>query len=404
MQSVFKLPIAIEVLRQVDAKKLDLARVVALGPSDRRDGPPGTMAVPAKKTIRELLEAMLTTSDNVACDKLLALVGGPGVVDARVRALGVDHVTIRYTELDLHTGKVDNTATPAAMVALLAKIARRDVGLSAASAALLEDVSAGDDRPAAHPGRAAARDARRAQDRHVRHARRQDRRDQRRRADHVPNGNRVAVAAFVHASPADIATRERAIARLARAAYDAFDAPVGAAALARRGPGAAAAPPVRRADQLLRQDGRLPRRRGANAAREGRPRRRPAEARGHVDGDRPSPRGRLRAGGAGAARRQGPHLLRDRRSGDAHARRRAGRPARDLARRMEGGQGDQRPSRRRRTGGSRLHPPRHGPRPQRQGPALHDGDRVVLSEWLAGGPPNSRSSSSRAGLRSIFER
>ena len=61
MQSVFKLPIAIEVLRQVDAKKLDLARVVALGPSDRRDGPPGTMAVPAKKTIRELLEAMLTT-------------------------------------------------------------------------------------------------------------------------------------------------------------------------------------------------------------------------------------------------------------------------------------------------------------------------------------------------------
>src|SRR4029078_1811967 len=32
MQSVFKLPIAIEVLRHVDAKKLDLARVVALGP------------------------------------------------------------------------------------------------------------------------------------------------------------------------------------------------------------------------------------------------------------------------------------------------------------------------------------------------------------------------------------
>src|SRR6266498_1537533 len=84
MQSVFKLPIAIEVLRQVDAKKLDLARVVALGPADRRDGPLGTMAVPAKRTIGELLEAMLTTSDNVACDKLLALVGGPGVVDARV--------------------------------------------------------------------------------------------------------------------------------------------------------------------------------------------------------------------------------------------------------------------------------------------------------------------------------
>src|SRR3954468_3855220 len=68
MQSVFKLPIAIEVLRQEDAKKLDLARVVALERSDTRGGPQGTMVVPAKRTIRALLEAMLITSDNVACD------------------------------------------------------------------------------------------------------------------------------------------------------------------------------------------------------------------------------------------------------------------------------------------------------------------------------------------------
>jgi beta-lactamase class A/mannose-6-phosphate isomerase-like protein (cupin superfamily) len=234
MQSVFKLPIAIEVLRQVDAKKLDLGRVVVLGPSDRRDGPPGTMAVPARKTLRELLEAMLTTSDNVACDKLLALVGGPGVVDARVRALGVDHVTIRYTELDLHTGKVDNTATPAAMVALLAKIARRDVGLSAASATLLEDtllrVTTGPQRikGALPPGTPVAHKTGMS-----------DTRDGKTDATNdvgliaLPGGNRVAVAVFVHASPADIATRERTIARLARAAYDAFDAPpLVAAALA----------------------------------------------------------------------------------------------------------------------------------------------------------------------------
>ena len=38
----------------------------------------------------------------------------------------------------------------------------------------------------------------------------------------LPNGHRIAVAVFVHASPADIATRERTIARLARVAYDAF--------------------------------------------------------------------------------------------------------------------------------------------------------------------------------------
>jgi beta-lactamase class A len=231
MQSVFKLPIAIEVLRQVDARKLDLARVVALGLSDRRDGPLGTMAVPAKKTIRELLEAMLTASDNVACDKLLALVGGPGVVDARVRALGIEQVTIRYTELDLHTGKVDNTATPAAMVALLAKIARRDVGLSAASATLLDDVllrvSTGPQRlkGALPPGTPVAHKTGMS-----------DTRDGKTDATNdvglitLPGGNRVAVAVFVHASPADIATRERTIARLARAAYDAFGAPLVAAA------------------------------------------------------------------------------------------------------------------------------------------------------------------------------
>ena len=177
-QSVFKLPIAIEVLRRIDDKKLALDRVVALGPADARSGPEGTMAVPAKKTIRELLEAMIITSDNVACDKLLALVGGPRVVDARMRALGIDGITIRFTELDLGAGK-DNTATPAAMVALLAKIARRQVGLSPASAALLDDillrVTTGVQRI---KGGLATGDARRPQDRNVRHAGRQDRRHQ----------------------------------------------------------------------------------------------------------------------------------------------------------------------------------------------------------------------------------
>lgn len=229
MQSVFKLPIAIEVLHQVDAKKLDLARVVALGPADRRDGPAGTMVVPAKKTVRELLEAMVMTSDNVACDKLLALVGGPGVVDGRVRALGVEHVAIRYTEQDLQTGKVDNTATPAAMVALLAKVARHDVGLSVASAALLDDVllrvTTGPQRikGALPPGTPVAHKTGMS-----------DTRDGKTDATNdvglitMPNGNRLAVAVFVHASPADIATRERTIARLSRAAYDSFNAPLAA--------------------------------------------------------------------------------------------------------------------------------------------------------------------------------
>ena len=223
MQSVFKLPIAIEALHQVDAKKLDLARVVALGPADARGGPTGTMTVPATKSVRELLEAMIITSDNVATDKLLAMLGGPPAVAARVRALGVDDLTIRYTEADLQTGRVDNTATPAAMVALLAKIARRQVGLSPASATLLDDVllrvTTGAHRikgalppgtPVAHKtGLSRTHDGKTDATNDV-------------GLITLPDGHRVAVAVFVHASPADEATREGTIARLARLAYDMF--------------------------------------------------------------------------------------------------------------------------------------------------------------------------------------
>jgi len=222
-QSVFKLPIAIEVLRQIDDEKLALDRVVALGPADARSGPDGTIAVPAKKTIRELIEAMLINSDNVACDKLLALLGGPRAVDTRMRALGIDGITIRFTELDLGAGKGDNTATPAAMVALLEKIARSEVGLSPASAALLDDillrVTTGVQRikgalppgtPVAHKtGTSGTQGGKTDATNDV-------------GLITLPNGHRIAVAVFIHASPADLAIRERTIARLARVAYDAF--------------------------------------------------------------------------------------------------------------------------------------------------------------------------------------
>jgi beta-lactamase class A len=229
MQSVFKLPVAIEVLRQVDGKKLELSRVVALESADARGGPGTLITVPSKKTVRELLEAMIITSDNTAADKLLSLVGGPGVVDARVRALGVDHVTIRYTELDLGSSgpqRGDNTATPAAIVALLAKVARHELGLSKASAALLDDVlsrvTTGQQRikGALPPGTPVAHKTGMS-----------DTRGGTTDATNdvglvtLPNGHRVAIAVFVHASPADLATRERTIARLARAAYDTFNAP-----------------------------------------------------------------------------------------------------------------------------------------------------------------------------------
>jgi beta-lactamase class A len=224
-QSVFKLPIAIEVLRQVDAGRLDLDRVIALDASDARGGPPGTFAVPAQHTTGELLEAMIVRSDNVACDKLLALLGGPAVVDARIRKLRVDGVTIRFSEKEMGTG-VDNSATPTAMVALLAKIARRKLGLSAASARHLDDlllgVTTGPKRimGALPPGTPVAHKTGTSETRNGATDATNDV-----GLITLPGGHRVAIAVFVHASPADEATRERTIAQLARLAYDTFSAP-----------------------------------------------------------------------------------------------------------------------------------------------------------------------------------
>src|ERR1017187_7779124 len=138
-QSVFKLPIAITVLRQVDEGKIDLDREILLGAEDAREGVT-TIVVPSRTTVRKLLEAMVVSSDNVACDRLLALVGGPQAVNVRMRSHGIEGITIRFSEREMTAGKGDNTATPAAMVALLGAVAQKRLGLFSASAKHLDDL------------------------------------------------------------------------------------------------------------------------------------------------------------------------------------------------------------------------------------------------------------------------
>jgi len=220
MQSVFKLPIAIEVLRQVDEGKIDLDHEILLGADDAREGVT-TIVLPSRMTVRKLLEAMVVSSDNVACDRLLALVGGPRAVDARMRGLGVEGIAIRFSEREMTAGKGDNTATPAAMVALLVRMARQGLGLLPTSAKYLEDlllqVGTGAKRikgalppgtPVAHKsGTSRTQDGKTDATNDV-------------GLISLPNGNRIAIAVFVHDSPADERTREETIAKLARAVYD----------------------------------------------------------------------------------------------------------------------------------------------------------------------------------------
>jgi beta-lactamase class A len=226
MQSVFKLPIAIEVLRQVDQGTIALDQEILLGADDAREGATGTIVVPSRTTVGKLLEAMVVSSDNVACDRLLAMVGGPQAVDARMHGFGIKGISIRLSEREMTAGRGDNTATPAGMVALLVRMARQELDLLPASAkhleALLLRVGTGAKRikgalppgtPVAHKsGSSRTQDGQTDATNDV-------------GLVSLPNGNRVAIAVFVHASPADERTREGTIAKLARAAYDAFLGP-----------------------------------------------------------------------------------------------------------------------------------------------------------------------------------
>ena len=117
MASVVKLPIVIEVLKQVTERKLSLDRDVWLAPNDirpcctlERKHPKGGVS----RTVRELLELAIIESDNTAADALLKLVGGPDIVEARLRTLRFQDINVDRSEgqLLLDMAGVTNAPPP----------------------------------------------------------------------------------------------------------------------------------------------------------------------------------------------------------------------------------------------------------------------------------------------------
>ena len=144
MQSVYKFPIAMAVLHQVDQGRLRLDRRVKIGPSDlapasrgsliRDKYPNGTVM-----TVSELMSAMMGVSDGTASDILLKLAGGPEQVTAYVRGLGVRGIVVATTERAMagdERVQYRNWATPNAMAGLLRSLQEGE-GLSASSRRLL---------------------------------------------------------------------------------------------------------------------------------------------------------------------------------------------------------------------------------------------------------------------------
>lgn len=131
LYSVYKLPLAITVLQEVEKKNLSLEKKVRVTPDDVPSGSQFNADLwrrPVDKTVAELLEFSIVRSDNTSSDKLLELIGGPAGVSERMRALGFSNIDIKYSsrEFAAHRDK-PNTATANDLAQLLVKLQKGEL-------------------------------------------------------------------------------------------------------------------------------------------------------------------------------------------------------------------------------------------------------------------------------------
>jgi beta-lactamase class A len=228
MQSVYKLPIAMAVLREVDDHRLGLEQKVQVeqrelvplkAHSPLRDKYPNGVNI----SVRELLRYMIVESDGTACDVLLRVCGGAARVTDYLRGQGFQEIVVATMEREMAQDvsvQYQNWATPQAAVKLLGALQAGRM-LSAESRALLlqlmTESTTGPHRikgllpvgtVVAHKtGTSGTFNGltRATNDIGI---------------ITLPDGRHLAVAVFVSDSTADEATREGVIAQIARAAWD----------------------------------------------------------------------------------------------------------------------------------------------------------------------------------------
>src|SRR5438477_521056 len=228
MQSVYKLPIGMAVMKQVDAGKIKLDQKVSVTKKDfvrsgqhspiRDKYPNGT-----EITVNELLRYAISESDGTASDVLIKLAGGPGAIQTYLSELKITDLTVLNTEKEIGQDwetQYRNWSSPEAVVALLRALHERR-GLSESSQMLLVkfmiESTPGPKRlkgllPAgtivAHKtGTSGTKNGITAATNDI-------------GIVTSPNGKHLAIAVFVSDSGADEITREATIAKIAKAASD----------------------------------------------------------------------------------------------------------------------------------------------------------------------------------------
>lgn len=229
MQSVFKLPLALTILHQVEQGKFSLDQQIPFRREDliipklysplQDKYPNAGVDVP----LHTLLEMTVSLSDNTASEILLRLAGGPEVVSEYIRSLGVQGFHLVDGERAMHRDpalQYRNWFEPRGAVQLLRLINDHSPLTAQHSELLLSWM-----RPALPTKRlqgalpagtsVAHKSGTSDVDNGVAHATNDI------GLIGLPDGRQLAIAVFVTDATADQSTREKVIAQIARAAYDA---------------------------------------------------------------------------------------------------------------------------------------------------------------------------------------
>jgi len=131
LYSVFKLPLAIAVLKDIEEGRLKLDQKIHIGADDVTPGFSGNTQrwqKPVDYTIKQLLELSIVESDNTSSEKLLQLVGGPAPLTERLRAFDLQQINIKTTIKDyVATRNNPNTGSALGIVKLLSRLQRGEL-------------------------------------------------------------------------------------------------------------------------------------------------------------------------------------------------------------------------------------------------------------------------------------
>jgi len=229
LYSVFKLPLAIAVLKDVEENRLRLDQKVRVTPPETVQGTPANAALwkkPVDASVEQLIDYAISRSDNTSADKLVQLAGGPLKVTERMRSLGFQNLDIHITSGEFfktrqnpNTGSADDLAKllvqlqqgkllqPAHQNLLLGSMQRGTIGLHRLRGDLPRGTVVADKTGSGEPD-AVTRVAKVTNDVAI---------------ITLPSGRgHLAMAVLVNGSKLPDAAQEKLIAELARAAYDAY--------------------------------------------------------------------------------------------------------------------------------------------------------------------------------------